>query len=515
MRAVYSTCWADPWIKIASSLKNSHRIEPIYWIGYDDDNSEHIIKLSFPNIIYHRYFDAWKGIFPDGLKEQYEPINIDFLNDFAGYELQAIKMMDRMDSDQHSFSFIERQRHFRNLIRKWFSIINIIKPDLVISAVVPHRVYDYVLFLVCKHKRIPFISFKNTAFTGRIISLTGIYDIEPITNEEYLRIKGTYSNSDIINKLPVDIRKEYEIVVNKDYCDAEPSYMKRHVISNKNDASLVGITKKFILRIIDNQQKFLGSKGYLVQGIPTYLKRRNSSIENSNAPIIWHVLRKIKNNSFKKNLKKYYEKNVENPNYEDKYIFLPLHYQPEMTSNPSGDIFVDQMLCIDILTKGIPTNYKIYVKEHKAQFYSHTEGHTSRNKDFYDDLLKYPNVKLVPLEEDVFKLITNSIAVATVTGTAGWEAIVRKKPVIIFGLSWYEAFDGVIKIRSQKDVEKILPFINNYTYDENNLLSYLLAHSKCSTRGYYYRNLKSKMDQSEDECVNNLVSCIKKLVESE
>lgn len=511
MKAIYSTCWSDPWIKTALYLKQSLDIDPIYWIGYEDDDSESLVNKLFPKTIYHKYFDAWRGIFPKNVLQKQEYLDIDFLKEISNYELQAIKMMDRMDPDRYSFSFSERQRHFRNLLRKWLSVLDTIQPDFVISAVVPHRVYDYALFLICNKKKIPFISFRNTAFPGRIIPLKGIYDIESSILETYNRMKETLSDQELIIKLPRDIRKEYEKIVYKDYKTAEPNYMKKHIVSNKKNSSILGITRSFLKRVILHKHKFFGHNGYFYRSIPTYLKNRKKGIEDNNASILWHAFRKIKSNSYKNMLRKYYEKFVEKPDYmNDQYIFFPLHYQPEMTSNPSGDIFVDQMLCLDILRKNIPPNYYIYIKEHRSQFYSHTEGHTSRFKEFYDDLTAFPNVKLMPLDEDVFELINFSTAVATVTGTAGWEAMVRKKPVIIFGLSWYEDYDGVLKIRCQGDAKKIFGFIQDFTYNENNLLTYLYAISKTSIRGYYYRNMKDIISENEEECIKNLADSIKR-----
>lgn len=78
------------------------------------------------------------------------------------------------------------------------------------------------------------------------------------------------------------------------------------------------------------------------------------------------------------------------------------------------------------LVKNTPDDVYVYIKEHPNQFMSHMQGHTKRIKRFYDDLIKNPRVKFVPLKMDSFTLIKNSIAVSTVTGSVGWESVVRK-----------------------------------------------------------------------------------------
>jgi capsule polysaccharide export protein KpsC/LpsZ len=42
--------------------------------------------------------------------------------------------------------------------------------------------------------------------------------------------------------------------------------------------------------------------------------------------------------------------------------------------------------------------------------------------------------------------------VVTVTGTAGWEACVRARPVMVFGEPWYAGCEGVFRARSAGDV---------------------------------------------------------------
>lgn len=510
MKVIYNTCFADPWLKVAKVLEEKHGFAPIYWIGYEIDDSEKLVPTVFPNAIYHSVFDAYKGIFPDRISKHYglAHINIDFIIDSATYELQALKMMDRMDPDCHSFSFSERQRHYRNFIKNWTTCINILKPELVISATVPHRVYDYVLYLLCHYLHIPFIMFKHTAFPGRIIPLRDIYSIGHEIKDDYDDILNAKPNVNMLKaNLARDILEGYQNV-QKDYEWGKPAYVETNEFEHKQSSNSVGLSMKLMTDIIHYPAKYFGRKGFLLQGFPTYLKRKNKSIETSRLNITQYSINKIMTNKLKRILENYYDSCTKEPAFNKPYIFLPLHYQPEMTSNPSGDIFVDQFLCVEALVKNIPDNWEIYIKEHPAQFQSHGEGQTSRIKEFYDDLLKFPNIRLVPLTTDSYSLIANAKAVATISGTVGWEAMARRKPVLLFGLSWYENYSGVLKIIKEETVAKIYDFIQNFSFDENNLLSYLAALEKNSFRAYYFRGLKDKMNQSEKECIENLIDSI-------
>jgi capsule polysaccharide export protein KpsC/LpsZ len=172
------------------------------------------------------------------------------------------------------------------------------------------------------------------------------------------------------------------------------------------------------------------------------------------------------------------------------------------------NLFVDQLLCIEVLAKHIPADHLLYVREHPSQFYSHTEGHTSRLVEFYDDLLAYPQVRFMPLDIDPFLLITKASAVATVTGTSGWEAMALGKPVINFGLSWYEKYAGVLKIVDEKSASQITKFIEKYKFNERDLLAYLNAFSSVSVNAYAHPGYKEKMKQDEAQCVANLARSV-------
>jgi hypothetical protein len=510
MRIIYNACFADPWLKVAKELKEKYDFEPVYWIGFKDDDSANLVPAVFPNAIYHPIFDAWKGIFSDRISKHYahSHINIDFLRAHATFELQALKMMDRMDADCHSFSFSERQRHYRNFIKNWTACIDLLKPELVVNAYVPHHVYDYVLYLLCRHLNIPYIIFRNTAFTGRTIVSREIFSIGNKIISDYESIMEQQPDFNMLKaNLALDILACYQNT-QKDYERGKPAYMATNELQHKQSSNAVALSMKFISDIFHDPAKYFGRKGYLLQGFPTYLKRKNKSIEESRLSIIQYSVNKIKANKYKRKLKNYYDSRTEKPDFTEPYVYLPLHYQPEMTSSPAGDIFVDQFLCVETLVKNIPDNWKIYVKEHPSQFQSHGEGQTSRIKEFYDDLIKFPNLRLMPFNADSFDLISNAKAVATVTGTVGWEAMVRRKPVLVFGSSWYEKYPGALKIFNEEAAGKIYDFIQNFIFDENKLLGYLAALEKNSLRAYYLPGLKEKMNQPEKECVENLVISI-------
>lgn len=92
--------------------------------------------------------------------------------------------------------------------------------------------------------------------------------------------------------------------------------------------------------------------------------------------------------------------------------------------------------------------------------------------------------------------------------------MVRHKPVIAFGQYWYENYTkGVLRITDEDSAKNMLQFIDNYQYDEHSLLAYLASVGKNTTLAYYFKDAyKDKLNISEEECVNNIVTSITNLL---
>jgi len=119
------------------------------------------------------------------------------------------------------------------------------------------------------------------------------------------------------------------------------------------------------------------------------------------------------------------------------FVYFPLHLQPELTTSVLGGVFADQILALEYLREILPEEVRIVVKENPRQ----TEMH--RGRLFFDRLRRIPRTTLLDANFPTTALIAGCEAVATVSGTAGWEGLLAGKPVILFGRAWYEGFNGV------------------------------------------------------------------------
>ena len=138
-----------------------------------------------------------------------------------------------------------------------------------------------------------------------------------------------------------------------------------------------------------------------------------------------------------------------NISWSEKYVYFPLHLQPEMTTDTLGGCYRDQLLAVEQLARILPKDWLIYVKENPKQLF------WMREKYFFKRLSCLPQVRYISRSVDTYQLMKHSQFVATISGTAGWEAISGGKPVVVFGQCWYKNFPGVFPFSDELDAEAV------------------------------------------------------------
>ncbi len=193
--------------------------------------------------------------------------------------------------------------------------------------------------------------------------------------------------------------------------------------------------------------------------------------------------------------KKHYTK----PDYSKKYVYYPLHYQPEASTIVCAQKYEKQLYYIDSWAKSLPADTVLYVKEHHALI-----GH--RDISFYRELKKYPNVFLIDPLESSRKLIESAQAVTTLTGTAGWEAMLLRKPVFIAGNIFFDDAPGVIKV--DDIMGQYLPNILKWEKPQRDtLLKYLCQYFRTLSVGNVYPRSPKYCEKSN---IMNIVDALVK-----
>ncbi len=131
------------------------------------------------------------------------------------------------------------------------------------------------------------------------------------------------------------------------------------------------------------------------------------------------------------------------------FIYMPLHNQPEMSTQTLGGPFRDQLLAVEAIGRALPEGWRIYVKENPRQ-----SGY-ARGPMFFHRLSRIRGVQFVPSDTSTHELSSRAKLTATVGSNAGWEAIRKGKQVVVFGNPWYGSFPGVIRWHEGLDLAAV------------------------------------------------------------
>ncbi len=492
-KAFFVECGKYYWVDVAKNLRR-RGYEPVYWVAAP--YMEGPVRQAFPFILFHSTVDAYHGIFPyDNPFTRLRPLGEEFIEKFSDAEFIAIKMMDRMD-DGDTFLYNERLEHYYNLIKYYRELIEYYSPDVMVFSIAPHAVFNYVLYKLAKFYGIKTVMFEKAPVGGYIFPLLSFEEGSDGLKDAYEKFAGREEVS-----LGGDFSAYYEKLRGDNYDEAQPANMKIHRKNLKR--------KKGLFEDIFDKLKNPVPIPYM------YLKEKGVSVEDIRMNKVKYLWYYYKNLLRKKRLKEYYDFFVTSADFSKPYIFVPLQYQPERSTSPLGGRFVNQELMIELLSYMIPGGWFLYVKEHNLQHWPVKTAERGRNTDFYKKIAKLPNVMFVSTDITSFKLIDNAKAVATVTGTTGWEAIVRGKPALVFGNPYYKICDGAIPVKSFEDCASAIGKIKDgYTPNERKVKAFLKAIETVSVRGYESGMFKGAAGITEKENAANITSAIFALIKS-
>lgn len=121
---------------------------------------------------------------------------------------------------------------------------------------------------------------------------------------------------------------------------------------------------------------------------------------------------------------------------DEHFVYFPLHVEPEFVLLTQNQPFLDQLNVIEIISRKLPSNVILCIKDHP-------ESLGRRRLSYYRRITAIPNVKLVSSKESSIELIKASLAVVTITGTAGLEGFLHGKKVFVLGNPFYKFLPGV------------------------------------------------------------------------
>lgn len=313
-------------------------------------------------------------------------------------------------------NYKEILKYFYNISKKYRSIFDSFAPDLFLPAVGMGSILVFIFEQICKERGIPYIVPTN-------IRVKNIFAFSTDSQLRFAQIEKTYKELDR-GDIEVDLSDAKNLYDELMAEIEDPQYFDR-----KNEW--------FNMGRIDSFQKKLR----FILALPVFFLKS----------LLQHIIELISGKrphmSLKGKLFYYFHQKhqewlmlcpgfCEELDPKQKYIYYPLHINPEYSTQIMAPMWLNQLYVIELLSKSIPCDWVIYVKEHPTTLFCRV-----RPWGFYEKIKQLPNVRLAPIDADMHKIISKAEMVAVITGTSGWEAIMRGKPLITFTNCFWDVLE--------------------------------------------------------------------------
>ena len=228
--------------------------------------------------------------------------------------------------------------------------------------------------------------------------------------------------------------------------------IKKFLLNNKNDAAIASHAFKYNKRHLE-ELSFNGTFNSIVFQIKDRLNFLLKDIKKGKIrkrpSLIKNITRKINAYLENKYLQKIFENDFDklcsNP-----FIYFPLPVEPEFSTHSLSKEFNNMHAILRQTAISMPIGYKLIVKEH-------TPNIGNKNRDFYLNLMRIPNITFASHSISGTKLIDKAKAICTIVGTSALEAAERGKKAILFGTSVeFLYLPNILHSRSFQDLPTLI-----------------------------------------------------------
>lgn len=192
-----------------------------------------------------------------------------------------------------------------------------------------------------------------------------------------------------------------------------------------------------------------------------------------------------------------------------RFVFYPLHTEPELALGLISPEFYFQLTAISALSRDLPAGTILAVKESIT-------GVGRRPDNFYSQILNHKNVVMLNILEQGYEVVRRASAVATISGTAGFEAAVQGIPVISFGrhnsynfLPHVSVIDDLGRLGTALDKALGSGFDREKAQQDGARFLDAVVQSSFDLGGYDYFNLTRFSDEAVENACNALEQSLK------
>ena len=422
-------------------IKEVHGISNIIFI-----HREEILFTKFDSSIFYKKNNLlkndilWKQKFNENYLIKYLDLSSRYYDDFYFNDDYFKNIFPRIEHNIKKPYYYNLKNEFNVITNYFLSFIKENNINLFIQHFTPHEPNILLLDYICKELGVRRLFFHQIWLNGKTYYFL-LEDIEDI---------GKFDTAVRLNKNPLNIK------IANNYKKSLPYMEKKKMGKNYKTIDPGKLQDEAIVKIKKEREKTIFKKLNIFQ----YLLYRVCRILPYSIRQDYEFLRYNNQLSYFERVKEIATKEID---FNKKFIYFPLHLQPELTTMPLGFEYQDQLLALEHLSAILPKDWKIFVKENPKQ------TGAMRDNVWFNRFKTIPNTILVDTSVDTYKLIEKSQIVATITGTAGFEAVTGGKPSIIFGAAWYKLCDGVFEFNTDLDLEKIAVYKINHQKIQNHI----------------------------------------------
>lgn len=416
----------------------------------------------YPHMDYKHFRACTFGTFSDNDRYANLPLDSQILKTFSDCEMEVLKMMERYEFYRGLYSYDARVNLYHTQLKYWLNYLRENAIDAIIFNVIPHVVFDFILYRLAKWLGLKTVMFyRITIIVNRNVSIYAAEDLQT----QIPRLSDRYRHH-LENPQEAEVSSRME------------SYYSLR--DTKPGKTFTGVIKRPLAKYL-SLASYYHSLSYRWRYMREWSRYLSASDLFNRVAAAFDRARD------------YRVPILQQPELGEPYVYVALHYQPECSTSPMGGVFVHQDLMINMLMRFVPKDWKILIKGHLRDGLSPVLAARLR----FDE-----RTFVVDANHSSIQLVKQARAVATVTGTAGFEAFMNKVPVLMFGSYFYQHAPGVFKIETNEDIAAAIKVIygNNALISDSEIAAFLKALDDVTVEGWVDNRYQamSKIDAEEN-----------------
>lgn len=392
----------------------------------------------------HSVFDVIAAHFSDALFAEYgrdtacvTGIDGRLYDSIRLHEGNILRQMDRLLYEPRAWSVSpaftgsldDRRRLLFRHLQFWDNVLNELDITIAIFHNVPHQIFDTILYHLCKSRGILTLIFNSV----------GVFPDTYFVSQSMEEL-GLLQLGIDLNKAAAPNLVDRETRIYGDWqriCDMVDAAGKAHVATKPYSR----------LRSMVNDGHAGGPDASLRNFFVAFGRRlrRILRLRSINFAAIKRSRARLRGVA---DARKEELANVTTESLPERFLYFPLHFQPEASTSARGDHYVELREVVALVAAALPPDFVLVLKEHPHQY----EKLLPRPTGFFRSLVSLSRVYLVDSSISSTTLREGCHGVVTVSGSNGFEVLASGKGVIAFGTaSWREA-PGVWTVRTKSEV---------------------------------------------------------------